>query len=239
MDIKIKDFEGPLDLLLHLVSKYQMDIYEVPLIEVIEQYLAYLATLKALKLEVAGEYMLMASQLTLIKSRRLLPKVVEELEEAEDLEQDLLSQLEEYRTYKQLGELMASQHEERALYYSKPKLELVYDDTELLHDRTTVDLFLAFSKLLTKKKEEFRQNHTTIVKDEYKIEDLMDQLRQQLKNQSQILLQDLFNKAANLQEVITLFLATLELIKIQEVTVVQDTAFGEIYVNRMEDEQTS
>ena len=239
MDIKIKDFEGPLDLLLHLVSKYQMDIYEGPLIEVIEQYLAYLATLKALKLEVAGEYMLMASQLTLIKSRRLLPKVAEELEEAEDLEQDLLSQLEEYRTYKQLGELMASQHEERALYYSKPKLELVYDDTELLHDRTTVDLFLAFSKLLTKKKEEFRQNHTTIVKDEYKIEDLMDQLRQQLQNQSQILLQDLFNKAANLQEVITLFLATLELIKIQEVTVVQDTAFGEIYVNRMEDEQTS
>ena len=239
MDIKIKDFEGPLDLLLHLVSKYQMDIYEVPLIEVIEQYLAYLATLKALKLEVAGEYMLMASQLTLIKSRRLLPKVAEELEEAEDLEQDLLSQLEEYRTYKQLGELTASQHEERALYYSKPKLELVYDDTELLHDRTTVDLFLAFSKLLTKKKEEFRQNHTTIVKDEYKIEDLMDQLRQQLQNQSQILLQDLFNKAANLQEVITLFLATLELIKIQEVTVVQDTAFGEIYVNRMEDEQTS
>lgn len=239
MDIKIKDFEGPLDLLLHLVSKYQMDIYEVPLIEVIEQYLAYLATLKALKLEVAGEYMLMASQLTLIKSRRLLPKVAEELEEAEDLEQDLLSQLEEYRTYKQLGELMASQHEERALYYSKPKLELVYDDTELLHDHTTVDLFLAFSKLLTKKKEEFRQNHTTIVKDEYKIEDLMDQLRQHLKNQSQILLQDLFNKAANLQEVITLFLATLELIKIQEVTVVQDTAFGEIYVNRMEDEQTS
>ena len=239
MDIKIKDFEGPLDLLLHLVSKYQMYIYEVPLIEVIEQYLAYLATLKALKLEVAGEYMLMASQLTLIKSRRLLPKVAEELEEAEDLEQDLLSQLEEYRTYKQLGELMASQHEERALYYSKPKLELVYDDTELLHDRTTVDLFLAFSKLLAKKKEEFRQNHTTIVKDEYKIEDLMDQLRQQLKNQSQILLQDLFNKAANLQEVITLFLATLELIKIQEVTVVQDTAFGEIYVNRMEDEQTS
>lgn len=239
MDIKIKDFEGPLDLLLHLVSKYQMDIYEVPLIEVIEQYLAYLATLKALKLEVAGEYMLMASQLTLIKSRRLLPKVAEELEEAEDLEQDLLSQLEEYRTYKQLGELMASQHEERALYYSKPKLELVYDDTELLYDRTTVDLFLAFSKLLTKKKEEFRQNHTTIVKDEYKIEDLMDQLRQQLQNQSQILLQDLFNKAANLQEVITLFLATLELIKIQEVTVVQDTAFGEIYVNRMEDEQTS
>ncbi|MBF1738921.1 MAG: segregation/condensation protein A [Streptococcus sp.] len=239
MDIKIKDFEGPLDLLLHLVSKYQMNIYEVPLIEVIEQYLAYLATLQAMKLEVAGEYMLMASQLTLIKSRRLLPKVAEEMDEAEDLEQDLLSQLEEYRTYKQLGELMASQHEERALYYSKPKMELVYDDTELLHDRTTVDLFLAFSKLLTKKKEEFRQNHTTIVKDEYKIEDLMDQLRHRFHDRSQVLLQDLFLEAADLQEVITLFLATLELIKIQEVTVVQDRAFGEIYLNRIEHEQIS
>ena len=99
MDIKFKDFEGPLDLLLHLVSKYQMDIYEVPLIEVIEQYLAYLATLQTMKLEVAGEYMLMASQLTLIKSRRLLPKVAEEMDEAEDLEQDLLSQLEELQLF--------------------------------------------------------------------------------------------------------------------------------------------
>jgi scpA/B protein len=92
---------------------------------------------------------------------------------------------------------------------------------------------------LTKKKEEFRQNHTTIVKDEYKIEDLMDQLRHRFHDRSQVLLQDLFLEAADLQEVITLFLATLELIKIQEVTVVQDRAFGEIYLNRIEHEQIS
>ena len=77
MDIKLKDFEGPLDLLLHLVSKYQMDIYDVPITEVIEQYLAYVSTLKAMRLEVTGEYMVMASQLMLIKSRKLLPKVAE------------------------------------------------------------------------------------------------------------------------------------------------------------------
>ena len=75
MDIKLKDFEGPLDLLLHFVSKYQMDIYDVPIVEVIEQYLAYISTLQAMKLEVAGEYMVMASQLMLIKSRKLLPKI--------------------------------------------------------------------------------------------------------------------------------------------------------------------
>ena len=115
MDIKIKDFEGPLDLLLHLVSKYQMDIYDVPITEVIEQYLAYVATLQAMRLEVAGEYMVMASQLMLIKSRKLLPKVVDDADLEEDLEHDLLSQIEEYRKFKLLGEKMAEQHEERAL----------------------------------------------------------------------------------------------------------------------------
>ena len=102
MDIKLKDFEGPLDLLLHLVSKYEVDIYDVPIVEVIEQYLAYLATLQAMKLEVAGEYKLMASQLMLIKSRKLLPTVVEAEPEADDPEQELLSQLEEYARFKQL-----------------------------------------------------------------------------------------------------------------------------------------
>ena len=93
MDIKLKDFEGPLDLLLHLVSKYQMDIYDVPITEVIEQYLAYVSTLQAMRLEVAGEYMVMASQLMLIKSRKLLPKVAEVSDLEDDLEQDLLSHL--------------------------------------------------------------------------------------------------------------------------------------------------
>ena len=95
MDIKLKDFEGPLDLLLHLVSKYQMDIYVLPITEVIEQYLAYVSTLQAMRLEVTGEYMVMASQLMLIKSRKLLPKVVEVTDLEDDLEQDLLSQIEE------------------------------------------------------------------------------------------------------------------------------------------------
>lgn len=151
MDIKIKDFEGPLDLLLHLVSRYQMDIYDVPITEVIEQYLAYVATLQAMKLEVTGEYMVMASQLMLIKSRKLLPKVADTVETEENLEQDLLAQIEEYRKFKLLGEKMAEQHEERALYYSKPKIELVYGNAELRHDKTTIDLFLAFSKLMTQK----------------------------------------------------------------------------------------
>ena len=137
MDIKLKDFEGPLDLLLHLVSKYEVDIYDVPIVEVIEQYLSYLATLQAMKLEVAGEYMLMASQLMLIKSRKL----------------QLLSQLEEYAHFKAASQELAKKHEVRAQYFSKPKVELVYEDVTLNQDKTIQDIFLAFSKIMAEKQE--------------------------------------------------------------------------------------
>ena len=236
MDIKLKDFEGPLDLLLHLVSKYQMDIYDVPITEVIEQYLAYISTLQAMRLEVAGEYMVMASQLMLIKSRKLLPKVAEVSDLEDDLEQDLLSQIEEYRKFKLLGEQLEVKHQERAQYYSKAPTELIYEDAELVHDKTTIDLFLAFSKLLTKKKEEFRQNHTTIVRDEYKIEDLMNEVRRLCQPGKRILLQDIFEEAKDVNELITVFLATLELIKVQEVEALQEEPFGDIILVGLKNE---
>ena len=166
----------------------------------------------------------------LIKSRKLLPKVADSLEAEEDLEQDLLSQIEEYRKFKLLGEKMAEQHEERALYYSKPKIELVYEDATLLHDKTTIDLFLAFSKLMTQKREEFAQSHTTIVKDEYKIEDMMDVIRERCYSQEEIALQAIFSETKDMNEVITLFLATLELVKVQEIQVMQEENFGNIYL---------
>ena len=236
MDIKLKDFEGPLDLLLHLVSKYQMDIYDVPITEVIEQYLAYISTLQAMRLEVAGEYMVMASQLMLIKSRKLLPKVAEVSDLEDDLEQDLLSQIEEYRKFKLLGEQLEARHQDRAQYYSKAPTELIYEDAELVHDKTTIDLFLAFSTLLAKKKEEFSKSHTTILRDEYKIEDMMVIVREALVEGKQLCLQDLFKETKDLQEVITLFLATLELIKTQEILLIQKESFGDIYLMKKNEE---
>ena len=236
MDIKLKDFEGPLDLLLHLVSKYQMDIYDVPITEVIEQYLAYISTLQAMRLEVAGEYMVMASQLMLIKSRKLLPKVAEVTDLEDDLEQDLLSQIEEYRKFKLWGEQLEVKHQERAQYYSKAPTELIYEDAELVHDKTTIDLFLAFSTLLAKKKEEFSKSHTTILRDEYKIEDMMVIVREALVEDQQLCLQDLFKETKDLQEVITLFLATLELIKTQEILLIQEESFGDIYLMKKKEE---
>ncbi len=239
MDIKLKDFQGPLDLLLHLVSKYQMDIYEVPITEVIEQYLAYIATLQAMRLEVAGEYMVMASQLMLIKSRRLLPKVVEQEVEEDDPEQVLLEQLEEYRKFKLLSEKLGEQHEERAQFFSKPKLELVYEDVTLVQDKTTIDIFLAFSKVMAEKQASLRESHTTIARDEYKIEDMMDYVRSQFSQTKRLELGQIFKESKDMNEVITIFLATLELVKVHEVELEQVETFGSIYLVRREHESNS
>ena len=219
MDIKLKDFEGPLDLLLHLVSKYEVDIYDVPIVEVIEQYLAYLATLQAMKLEVAGEYMLMASQLMLIKSRKLLPTVVEAEPEADDPELELLSQLEEYARFKAASQELAKQHEVRAQYFSKPKVELVYEDVTLNQDKTIQDIFLAFSKIMAEKQEEIR-------------EDMMLIIEEAFGSKNELHLDELFTDAKDMNQVITLFLATLELIKVHRISVQQETIFGTITLRK-------
>ena len=226
MDIKLKDFEGPLDLLLHLVSKYEVDIYDVPIVEVIEQYLAYLATLQAMKLEVAGEYMLMA------KSRKLLPTVVEAEPEADDPELELLSQLEEYARFKAASQELAKQHEVRAQYFSKPKVELVYEDVTLNQDKTIQDIFLAFSKIMAEKQEEIRRNHTTIARDDYKIEDMMLIIEEAFGSKNELHLDELFTDAKDMNQVITLFLATLELIKVHRISVQQETIFGTITLRK-------
>ncbi|MGT2948436.1 segregation/condensation protein A [Streptococcus devriesei] len=232
MDIKLKDFEGPLDLLLHLVSKYEVDIYDVPIVDVIEQYLAYIATLQAMKLEVTGEYMVMASQLMLIKSRKLLPKVVESFEPEEDPELQLLQQIEEYRTYKLLGEQLALKHGERAQHFSKPKLELIYDDVELRQDKSVVDIFLAFSKVMAEKQEEIKNSHTTIDSDDYHIEDMMLAVEEKVASQKETNLSLLFKEAVSINEMITIFLATLELIKVHRVSVRQERNFSDIILRK-------
>ncbi|MBF0805345.1 MULTISPECIES: segregation/condensation protein A [unclassified Streptococcus] len=233
MEIKIKDFEGPLDLLLHLVSRYQMDIYDVPLLEVIEQYLAYLSTLQALRLEVASEYMVMASQLILLKSRKLLPQIQsqEEDELVEDMEQNLLQQLEDYRYFKAASQELAQQHENRSRYYSHPSSPLVSEVVELNQDVTSMDLFLTFSHLLRQEKKKRQGRQTTVERDDFRIEDSMEQVRQGLlQSQGKLAFSKLLAQAESLSQMITQFLACLELVKIQEIRLHQAETFDEIWI---------
>lgn len=227
MDIKLKDFEGPLDLLLHLVSKYEVDIYDVPIVEVIEQYLAYIKTVKLLKLELAGDYMFMASQLMLIKSRKLLPQISEAIVTEEDLEQDLFEQLEEYAKYKTASQYFGKQHDKRAQLFSREKTEIVEQNVQLVPDKTLIDLFLAFSKIIVQQKDQM-PTMTTLQGEDYRIEDMMQEIERMLEKESYLVFSDVFHQNTNKDAQITLFLALLELVKRQALLVEQKDNFGEI-----------
>lgn len=235
INIKIKDFEGPLDLLLHLVSQYKMDIYEVPLVSVIEQYLEYVNSMKTMELELASEYLVMASQLILIKSRRLLPTVTDEFEDDTiDLEQELLSQIDEYRKFKLLSADLQELHTYRAGFYSKEKTEIAADDVELAFDKNSIDLFLAFNKVLEQKRRELRDENNTIVGDSFSIEEKIIEVSQIISERGRVEFSDLFTTSVNKDEMITIFLATLELIKTQTISCSQQEIFGSIILEKVE-----
>ncbi|WP_251420544.1 MULTISPECIES: segregation/condensation protein A [Lactococcus] len=236
--IKINDFEGPLDLLLHLVGQYKVDIFEVPLVPIIEQYLNFLKTMKTLELEIASEYMVMASQLMLIKSRRLLPTVAEEfIEDTEQLEQDILAQIDEYRKYKALSQDIAQMHEERSQFYSKAKTEIIGEDAVLLQDYSSLDLFLAFSNVLELHKQSFTDENTTIEAEKFSISDKIVELSALFLKKSSYTFSSLFSKKTSKEELLTTFMALLELIKTQQITFKQDEVFGEILLERGQDGQ--
>ncbi|MGM9886441.1 MULTISPECIES: segregation/condensation protein A [unclassified Lactococcus] len=231
--IKINDFEGPLDLLLHLVSQYELDVFQVPLVPVIEQYLAYIKASQNLELEIAGEYMVMASQLMLIKSRRLLPAVTDHFEEdTAQLEYDILAQIDEYRKYKLLSEDLAELHQERSHFYSKSKTELMTEDMTLLKDKTSVDLFLAFNKILEMHKQKVQDENTTIEAEKYTVADKILELSKKFKRRKSYRFSQLFKASAPKTELLTTFLALLELIKNQQLDFTQESLFGEIILER-------
>lgn len=232
MNIKIDVFEGPLDLLLHLIKQLEVDIYDIPIAEITRQYLAYVHTLKILKLDVAGDYLLMAATLMAIKSQMLLPKP--ELDEEEDFYEDgedprdaLVDQLLEYQQFKKAASVLKTKEEERSLYYTKEPSDLEDYQThiELEPEKVSViDLVVAFQEMMQKKKLK-APLQTKIVADEVTMEEKMIAIRNKLKQTKQpVLFTELFEKI-NRTEVVTTFLALLELMKAKELDIKQDKAF--------------
>ena len=237
INIKIHDFEGPLDLLLHLVNQYKVDIYEVPLVDVITQYLAYLDAMKEKALDLASEYLVIASQLVLIKSRRLLPTVSDAFEEETiDLEQEILAQIDEYRKYKALSLALADKHDDRGHFYSKSKTEIAAEEVALAQDKNVLDLYFAFSAVIQRKQAEFRDHHHTINSDEFSVEDKIKDILTLFQHEKTVSFTRLFQPSHSLDEVVTVFLAMLELIKNHALNFQQDATFGDIILTKTESE---
>jgi segregation and condensation protein A len=228
---RLEGFEGPLDLLLHLIQKNELDIFNIPIALVTEQYLEYLQLMKVLNLDVAGEYLLMASTLLHIKSKMLLPKSSEgEEEEEEDPRAELVRRLLEYQKYKQA----ALELEKRPLLDRDVFIRLVAiaPEEEPEEERIEVDLFgllVAFRKVLERVKPE--TVHEVILEHlsvEDKIQEIMTLLERENRSMA---FHRLFPEQASRRVVVITLLAILELVKMKRIRIFQLTPFETIRVS--------
>lgn len=246
LSIKITNFEGPFDLLLHLIKKNEMSIYDIKILEITNQYLDYLKTMKEMDLEITSEFIVIAATLIEIKSKLLLPKPkVEEEENEEDAAKELIEKLLQYKKYKMVAEFLGERQLETGAVFSKkpeiieeknPKKENIAD---LLKNRTMLDLYNLYNELMNNylnkmnEKGDFFEDKIKI--ETFKIEDKMTELTTLMKTYPKIHFSKLIKEYKSKGEVIVTFLALLELIKVKVIKVMQEKSFSEIYVERVDD----
>ena len=227
--VRIEAFEGPLDLLLYLIRKVEMDIYDIPIAQVTQQYLDYIEVMQMLDLEVAGDFLVMAATLMQIKARMLLPSpAVEE----DDPRLELVRQLEEYQLFRQAATNLADREEEYTQYYlreSGPGPVDLPESDELVIDVSLYDLLSAFHQAIERVKEEGRYSVTGPV---VKLSDQVEFLRGILSNNERVsLLETLAMLDTRLAMVVTI-VAVLELTRLAEVGLEQTDLYGDIWLIR-------
>lgn len=234
--VKLESFEGPLDLLLYLIKKDEVDIYDIPISNITQQYLEYIEIIKLFDLEAASDFILMAATLMRIKAQMLLPKpsIEEEVEDVEDPRQELVYRLLEYKRFKdvavELGEkekVSRKQFPRGAFKYEKNGFEREYLSST---DVTLFDLVSAFKKIVEQSKK--TSIHRVQVLN-VTIEERIDYLLQKLDEENEIKFVDLFNLQDDKIVWIVTFIAVLELIKQQIIRAAQANPFDEIYIKRL------
>ncbi|MFH0827978.1 MAG: segregation/condensation protein A [Candidatus Omnitrophota bacterium] len=233
--IKLQLFEGPLDLLLYLVKKDHLNIYDIPIAEVTGQYLAYLELMKYLDLGIAGEFLVMAATLTQIKSKLLLPPdpdTVQQEEEA-DPREELVKQLLEYERFKEIALELRQRETNQQDVFKRPKTDTLPRDLPAespgYFEASIFDLITAFSKALEDTPKELFYD---VIKDEYTIDEKIHGILHGLLVKNSLIISEMFSQAKNKIEVIVTFLAILELIRIKEIIAVQKEVFGDIEIVR-------
>lgn len=229
--IRLEIFEGPLDLLLYLIKKEELDIYNIPVARIVEQYMEYLGLMEMLDLEIAGEFLVMAATLLHIKSKMLLPPDAQDLEAEElDPRAQLIRRLLEYKAFKDAAESLREFEERRGRLFGRLGVEpeMEGDDSPFLQ-ATLFDLLGAFSKILKGLPQDYTHE---VYKDEFTVAEKVHDIFHRLVKEPVIYFGTLFKEARNKVEAITVFLALLELIRLKEVTINQEAHFGEIEIAR-------
>lgn len=241
MTIKLQVFEGPLDLLLHLLEKNKVNIYDIPIVEITNQYLEYIAEMKRQDLNVVSEFLVMAATLIDIKSRMLLPAVETEEEEEEDPRAELVQQLLEYKMYKCMAyELRDRQMDAERVLFKEPTLppevaeyEEPINMEDLVSDVTLAKLNEIFKSIMKKQVDKIdpvRSKFGKIEKEEVSLSDKMAYLENYCMIHSQFSFRNLLEAQASKMEIIVTFLAILELMKLGKIFISQEHTFDDINI---------
>lgn len=235
--IKLEVFEGPFDLLFHLIDKNEVDIYDIPIAKITDQYMEYLSQMQMLDLDVASEFLVMAANLLAIKARMLLPKPPRETIEEElgtDPRDELVERLLEYRKFKQVAELLKEREKIQGKTFTRfndeEMFNSLFSEENPLEGISMNDLLTALQEVLNRVEEEIVPQE--IPREEYSIRDKMREIvRRLVFHPNGVPFSQLFlKKKINRVEVVVTFLALLELIKLKKVTIHQSRVFEEITV---------
>jgi len=233
--VKLEVFEGPLDLLLYLIKKEELDIYDIPIAKITDQYLEYLELMQLLDLSIAGEFLVMAATLMHIKSKLLLPPDQTEGEEPEETDPraELVRRLLEYKKFKEAASELSQMESHQKHFFSRVGPGAKIDDLPPVEgeffEASLFDLITAFTKVL---KDVPKDAFYRVVKDEFTVSEKIHDILHLVMDRKKIFFTELFKAAKNKVEIVTTFLAVLELIKIREIVVLQTVPFGEIEIIR-------
>ena len=242
--IEIDVFEGPMDLLLHLIDRAELDIYDIPINIIAEQFIEYIRGLEELNLEVASEFLLMAATLLEIKSRMLLPQKPSESDDDMDLEDidpraELIRRLVEYKKYKDAAAELKGFESIYSKMFFKPREELVdYIDDEIELSGLNMDMLLKSLDRIIKNNERKRNilDIDFIQREEYTLEECIENIKFKLDTKDKVSFSELLDTQSNRNEIVVYFLSILELVKMKYINIDQEKEFSDVLLIKLEKE---
>ncbi len=236
-NFKIGEFEGPLDLLLFLIKKAEVSVYDIPIATITEQYLEYLEYATKVDLDNITEFYVMAATLLYIKSKMLLPEDVDFDEEFEDPRQELVNQLIEYQKYKKLSELMADKEKEAEWIFEREMDQRILpfpEDNNLWEELNVWDLLNTFSNIIST----LSSDRIIDLYEEVSINEKISLLNELLEREKEIPFTALVVNSHSIMDIICSFLAILESVKSKKITLFQNKMFGDIIIKAYEPRKT-
>ena len=229
LQLKLGDFAGPLDLLLYLIKQEKANIFDIPIARITDEYLRYIKLMQKLDIALAGDFIVMAATLIEIKSKMLLPKeILPEGESDDDPRQELVDRLLEYETFKSASQMLYERSTIEQAVFGRGQIET--DDNNLEVSATVFDLLTVFQKIAERHKEEIKME---IHREEITLAEMLKNLKRRIFESKELSLLKFFEEMHTRRELVTAFVAVLEIVRTESVKLIQSATFGDIILRRI------